>query len=683
MDVPRFLICNLACADFCMGIYLGILAIVDASTLGEFEMHAIKWQKSPGCLVAGFLGIVASELSVFTLTIITMERFYAIKHAMRFNKRLSLKHAVYVMLGGWFFCLALASLPLFEISDYRKFAICLPFETGDRASLAYVCFIMFFNGVSFLIIVGCYTKMYVSIILGSQSWNSKDFRVAKRMALLVFTDFLCWAPIIFFSVTAALGKDLIGLNEAKVLTIFVLPLNSCANPFLYAIFTKQFKKDCVKLCKRIEESSISRSLTNSTGRRLSFGISTWRNSHLHSPFHTEKRGSCSNSVSASSSMGGVVNQTEDGGCQLFDRENYIVKEIAEDNSENENIVENTNTPINNESLQHSCSNLIQKSECECCHSKTRKLSVGPMGSDTQIVIHFDKKGNAQSTEKSMKDKKCVRCKKCNKKVQKRKSQKPYSAHEHSRDSDVNFSKSKDFVNFSSQADDQFQNTENQQSQEMCDSKLLKKADDFQHGKVKDEKVTQVQLHDKIISTKEKRELLKLPKSSEKRDKTMHINEWRKSSHLPCLWRHSLDLDSNMPKYKSNSLADLPRSPMGFDGSPGKRRSLSSRHEGYLLRKNSNRDSAYEDEEEMLEYQDCKSLSAEQCRLFTPKHLNDTNDTFKITYMLKRQERIDSQSAESEEKLELLGPATKMTRPSSKRGSDKESGISSENFFTGD
>ena len=34
MDVPRFLICNLACADFCMGVYLGILAMVDASTLG-------------------------------------------------------------------------------------------------------------------------------------------------------------------------------------------------------------------------------------------------------------------------------------------------------------------------------------------------------------------------------------------------------------------------------------------------------------------------------------------------------------------------------------------------------------------------------------------------------------------------------------------------------------------------
>lgn len=46
--------------------------------------------------------------------------------------------------------------------------------------------------------------------------------------------------------------------QAKVFTVFVLPLNSCFNPFLYAILTKQFKKDCVMICKAIEESRVTR-----------------------------------------------------------------------------------------------------------------------------------------------------------------------------------------------------------------------------------------------------------------------------------------------------------------------------------------------------------------------------------------------------------------------------------------
>ena len=57
------------------------------------------------------------------------------------------------------------------------------------------------------------------------------------------------APIAFFSLTACAGLHLISLEQAKVFTIFVLPLNSCCNPFLYAILTKQFKKDCVTICK--------------------------------------------------------------------------------------------------------------------------------------------------------------------------------------------------------------------------------------------------------------------------------------------------------------------------------------------------------------------------------------------------------------------------------------------------
>ncbi|KAB7495549.1 Lutropin-choriogonadotropic hormone receptor, partial [Armadillidium nasatum] len=258
MDVPRFLVTNLALADFFMGIYLGFLAIVDASTLGEFRMYAIPWQMSTGCRIAGFFGVLSSELSVYTLTVITLERNYAITHAMHLNKRLSLRHAAYIMSAGWVFSIIMAVLPIMGISDYRKFAVCLPFETAG-GGLAYVIFLMFINGIAFLILMGCYLKIYCAI-RGSQAWNSNDSRIAKRMALLVFTDFLCWAPIAFLSLTAASGVQLISLEEAKIFTIFILPLNSCCNPFLYALLTKQFKKDCVMLCKTIEESRVTRGI---------------------------------------------------------------------------------------------------------------------------------------------------------------------------------------------------------------------------------------------------------------------------------------------------------------------------------------------------------------------------------------------------------------------------------------
>ncbi|KAL0829498.1 hypothetical protein ABMA28_003019 [Loxostege sticticalis] len=259
VDVPRFLVTNLAAADFFMGIYLGFLAVVDAGTLGEFRAHAIAWQMSGGCRLAGFLGVLSSELSVYTLAVITLERNYAITHAMHLNKRLSLRHAAGVMAVGWAFSLVAAALPLFGVSDYRKFAVCLPFETSTPLALGYVVALLVINGVAFLVLLGCYLKMYCAI-RGSQAWNSNDSRIAKRMALLVFTDFLCWSPIAFFALTAAFGAQLVSLEEAKVFTVFVLPLNSCCNPFLYAILTKQFKKDCALVCKAIEESRVTRGI---------------------------------------------------------------------------------------------------------------------------------------------------------------------------------------------------------------------------------------------------------------------------------------------------------------------------------------------------------------------------------------------------------------------------------------
>lgn len=42
IDVPLFLVCNLAIADFIMSIYLAILTIVDAVTYGHFKMYTFS-----------------------------------------------------------------------------------------------------------------------------------------------------------------------------------------------------------------------------------------------------------------------------------------------------------------------------------------------------------------------------------------------------------------------------------------------------------------------------------------------------------------------------------------------------------------------------------------------------------------------------------------------------------------
>lgn len=250
MTVSKFLMVNLALADLCMGLYLLIIATMDLHTIGVYFNHAIDWQNGPGCKVAGFLTVFASELSIFTLTVITSERWYAITYAIHLNKRLKLSMAIKVMVVGWAYSITMAALPLLGISSYSKTSICLPMETGDALALTYLIALLLVNGLAFFVITACYASMYCSISRHDATAPNSDLTVAKRMALLVFTDFACWAPIAFFGLTAVAGLPLINVTRAKILLVFFYPLNSCANPYLYAILTKQYRRDLFILLAR-------------------------------------------------------------------------------------------------------------------------------------------------------------------------------------------------------------------------------------------------------------------------------------------------------------------------------------------------------------------------------------------------------------------------------------------------
>ncbi|XP_052863687.1 thyrotropin receptor [Anopheles cruzii] len=251
LTVPKFLICHLAFADLCMGMYLLLIASIDAHSMGEYFNYAFDWQYGVGCKVSGFLTVFASHLSVFTLTIVTLERWFAITHAMYLNRRIKLSAATYIMLVGWLYSIAMAAMPLFGISNYSSTSICLPMEARDSWDIAYLLTVLVVNGCGFIVIVVCYAQIYLSLgketRQAARSAHSGEMTVAKKMALLVFTNFACWAPIAFFGLTAIAGYPLIGVSKSKILLVFFYPLNSCANPYLYAILTVQYRKDLFSL----------------------------------------------------------------------------------------------------------------------------------------------------------------------------------------------------------------------------------------------------------------------------------------------------------------------------------------------------------------------------------------------------------------------------------------------------
>ncbi|XP_075978019.1 lutropin-choriogonadotropic hormone receptor-like [Anticarsia gemmatalis] len=255
MTVPRFLMCHLAFSDLCTGLYLFMLAVVDLRSYGEFFNYAYDWQYGVGCKIAGFLSVFSGQLSVITLTIVTLERWFAITYAIYLERRISLSAAAKIMICGWLFSGLMAGLPLVGVSDYSSTSICLPVESKDVGDVVYQGSIFMTNALAWVTIVICYVQIYRSLG-GGESYGGRgaaaaaERRIANKMALLIGTDLLCWAPVAFFGVTALAGVPLVDVSHGKVLLVFFYPLNACANPFLYAILTKQYRRDFITLVAR-------------------------------------------------------------------------------------------------------------------------------------------------------------------------------------------------------------------------------------------------------------------------------------------------------------------------------------------------------------------------------------------------------------------------------------------------
>ncbi|KAJ8248287.1 hypothetical protein GJAV_G00240410 [Gymnothorax javanicus] len=250
LTVSRFLMCNLAFADLCMGIYLLLIAAVDHRSRRQYYNHATDWQTGGGCGVAGFLTVFASELSIYTLTVITLERWHTITHALRRDRKLRLRHVAAMMAAGWGFSLLAALLPVMGVSSYAKVSICLPMDIETPVSQAYVMAVLLLNAMAFLVVCVCYGRIYASVRNPHLATRRSDAKMAKRMAVLIFTDFLCMAPISFFAISAALRMPLITVSHSKILLILFYPINSLCNPFLYTIFTRNFRMEVRMLLNR-------------------------------------------------------------------------------------------------------------------------------------------------------------------------------------------------------------------------------------------------------------------------------------------------------------------------------------------------------------------------------------------------------------------------------------------------
>ncbi|XP_059153377.1 relaxin receptor 1-like isoform X2 [Physella acuta] len=250
--IHSFFIKNLSLADFLMGLYLLIIAVTDVKYRGAYIVHDESWRNSWECDFSGILSTLSTEMSVLTLSVITLDRYISIMYPLSFRKR-GLKQAYFVMGFTWLICIVLAVLPVsgldyFGKSFYRDNAVCIPLHLHDPRAKGWEFSSFLFLGInfgSFGFIAYAYAAMFYSIQMSAlplrTSRESKERCLVQRFFFIVITDFVCWIPIIIIKILALSGVEISEELYAWVI-VFVLPVNSALNPMLYTLTTKLFKK---------------------------------------------------------------------------------------------------------------------------------------------------------------------------------------------------------------------------------------------------------------------------------------------------------------------------------------------------------------------------------------------------------------------------------------------------------
>lgn len=242
---------NLSIADLMMGIYLCAIGWQDWTFQHNFGRFAIDWMSSWTCTAIGFLAILSSELSVFILTIITIERYRSIISINKFDEETEKRRArLYVSLA-WLFAFLIAFYPfigwiLLKNSDYYATnGLCLPLHIDQPFTPGWQYSAFIYLGINFsavMIIMALYARMYSMIMHGRQLTRPALFKAEKRedailairFFFIVVTDCLCWIPIVVIKVMA-LANVSISSSIYGWLVVFIIPINSALNPIIYTL----------------------------------------------------------------------------------------------------------------------------------------------------------------------------------------------------------------------------------------------------------------------------------------------------------------------------------------------------------------------------------------------------------------------------------------------------------------
>ena len=256
--VQSIMLLHLAVSDGLMGAYLITLGVKDLLWRGEYYLHDFKWRSGLACQIIGATSLLSSEVSLMLMALISADRLKNIVFLFR-GGALSRKMTHILCAIIWLVGFLLAFFPMFGLryfedlttyhNYYGKSVVCLPLQLSRHKTEGWEYSVSVFVGLNFFLVIFI-TVAYLAIFISrvrvkNQSANTRrETGLAKRVFFIIFTDCLCWMPIIVFGMRSLLEKNFKPPRDlAAWIAVFALPINSAINPILYTLATPKVKNN--------------------------------------------------------------------------------------------------------------------------------------------------------------------------------------------------------------------------------------------------------------------------------------------------------------------------------------------------------------------------------------------------------------------------------------------------------
>ncbi|KAJ8408525.1 hypothetical protein AAFF_G00251600 [Aldrovandia affinis] len=202
------------------------------------------------CYLVFLIQPVTVYVSVFTLTAIAVDRYYATVHPLK--KRISVLACTYVLAGIWLLSCGLVAPAVAHTYhvEFREegFTICEEFWMGQETQrLAYAYGTLLLTYLRSSVAPGHRTRVQ------AEAQRARKRKIFRLVALVVAAFGVCWLPIHVFNVLRDVDIRLI--DKRRFLLIQLLchlcaMSSSCCNPFLYAWLHDRFRAELRKMFAR-------------------------------------------------------------------------------------------------------------------------------------------------------------------------------------------------------------------------------------------------------------------------------------------------------------------------------------------------------------------------------------------------------------------------------------------------